>query len=291
MRILIGAAAAAGGRPARRCAWNGRQGRPDARIRSSAGTASSRPAAASATSPCPGAARRRSPPCASSDGRVLRFATVRGRARRSRRSTWDGTTDGLSADGRRLVLASITSRAARRHARRSSSCGANTLRSSAPDRAAGPLGVRRDLPRRLDDLRASSTRDLSHYSVRAIDTVSGRVCRGADRRQARARRGDARLADDARVGTRPQRGPTRSTRSRTARPSSTPSTRRAARRSASICPGRASATGSAGCGSRSARDGRSLVPAPAGRRHARHDRPRQPSRSGACSRLRLRRQG
>ena len=43
------------------------------------------------------------------DGRVLRFATVRGLLGIPQ-VTWDGTTDGISANGQRLVLASITSR-------------------------------------------------------------------------------------------------------------------------------------------------------------------------------------
>ena len=47
-------------------------------------------------------------------------------------------------------------------------------RGPAPDRALGPLGVRRDLPDG-STIYAVQYADLSHYSVRAIDTVSGRV--------------------------------------------------------------------------------------------------------------------
>ncbi len=44
-----------------------------------------------------------------SDGRVLRYATVPGLLGIPQ-VTWDGKTDGISANGQRLVLASITSR-------------------------------------------------------------------------------------------------------------------------------------------------------------------------------------
>ena len=43
------------------------------------------------------------------DGRVLRYATVRGLVGIPQ-VTWDGTTDGISANGQKLVLASFTSR-------------------------------------------------------------------------------------------------------------------------------------------------------------------------------------
>ena len=106
------------------------------------------------------------------DGRVLRFATVSG-SLGIPQVTWDGTTDGISANGQRLVLASFTSR---------------------------PLGLRTTfvvlranslaLQRRIElaghwvfdaispdgsTIYAVQYADLSHYSVRAIDTVSGRV--------------------------------------------------------------------------------------------------------------------
>ena len=42
-----------------------------------------------------------------------RLGELQGHARGSPRSRWDGTKDGLSADGRRLVLASYSSRAVR----------------------------------------------------------------------------------------------------------------------------------------------------------------------------------
>ena len=106
------------------------------------------------------------------DGRVLRFATVSG-SLGIPQVTWDGTTDGISANGQKLVLASITSRA----------LGAKTtfvvLR-------ANSLGVQRRIELTGhwvfdaispdgSTIYAVQYADLSHYSVRAIDTVSGRV--------------------------------------------------------------------------------------------------------------------
>jgi hypothetical protein len=106
------------------------------------------------------------------DGRVLRYATVRGLVGIPQ-VTWDGTADGVSANGQTLVLASFTTR---------------------------PLGFRTtfvvlrarslQLQRRIElaghwvfdaispdgsTIYAVQYADLSHYSVRAIDTVSGRV--------------------------------------------------------------------------------------------------------------------
>jgi hypothetical protein len=106
------------------------------------------------------------------DGRVLRYATVRGTLGIPQ-VAWDGTADGLSANGQKLVLASITSRP----------LGARTtfvvLRANTlqPQRrielqghwvfdAISPDGA---------TIYAVQYADLSHYSVRAIDAVSGRV--------------------------------------------------------------------------------------------------------------------
>ena len=106
------------------------------------------------------------------DGRVLRFATVSG-SLGIPQVTWDGTTDGISANGKKLVLASITSRP----------LGVQTtfvvLR-------ANTLGVQRRIELSGhwvfdaispdgSTIYAVQYTDLSHYSVRAIDTATGRV--------------------------------------------------------------------------------------------------------------------
>ena len=92
--------------------------------------------------------------------------------------TWDGTNDGLSADGQRLVLASITCRAARRPT--TFVVLGRTRWSSAPDRALRPLGVRRPLAERVDDLRAPVRRPGSgHYRFARSTPSRGSVVRGA----------------------------------------------------------------------------------------------------------------
>ena len=225
-------------------------------------------AALSATSRFPGAARRRSPACASATGACSaspRFAGVLGIPQ----VTWDGTTDGISANGQRLVLASITSRPL-----------------GAPDDLRRPAGEHaRGRQRRIElpghwvfdaispdgsTIYAVQYADLSHYSVRAIDAVSGRVHRGADRRQARARRGDARLADDARLGARPAWAYT--LYAKPERHGVRPRARHEAprSRSASTFPGTGSETGSARSGCRSAPMGaRSCCASPASGRSPR----------------------
>ena len=108
------------------------------------------------------------------DGRVLRFATVRGLLGIPQ-VTWDGTTDGISANGQRLVLASITSRPL-------------GLQTTFVVLRANTLGVQRRIELSGhwvfdaispdgSTIYAVQYTDLSHYSVRAIDTVSGRVPR------------------------------------------------------------------------------------------------------------------
>lgn len=106
------------------------------------------------------------------DGRVLRFATVRGLLGIPQ-VTWDGTTDGISANGQRLVLASITSRPL-------------AVTTTFVVLRANTLGVQRRIELSGhwvfdaispdgSTIYAVQYADLSHYSVRAIDTVSGRV--------------------------------------------------------------------------------------------------------------------
>ena len=106
------------------------------------------------------------------DGRVLRYATVRGLVGIPQ-VTWDGTTDGISANGGRLVLASITSRPL-------------GLRTTFVVLRARSLGLQRriELPGHWvfdaispdgSTIYAVQYADLSHYSVRAIDTATGRV--------------------------------------------------------------------------------------------------------------------
>ena len=106
------------------------------------------------------------------DGRVLRFATVSG-SLGIPQVTWDGTTDGISANGQKLVLASITSRA----------LGAKT---TFVVLWANSLGVQRRIELSGhwvfdaispdgSTIYAVQYADLSHYTVRAIDTATGRV--------------------------------------------------------------------------------------------------------------------
>ena len=107
-----------------------------------------------------------------SDGRVLRYATVPGLLGIPQ-VTWDGKTDGISANGQRLVLASITSRPL-------------GLQTTFVVLRANTLGVQRRIELSGhwvfdaispdgSTIYAVQYTDLSHYSVRAIDTVSGRV--------------------------------------------------------------------------------------------------------------------
>ena len=197
-------------------------------IRCSVGTASSARAAVSATSPF----RRGTTTVAGvriGDGRVLRFATVSGPLGIPQ-VTWDGTTDGISANGE--ASCSPRSRAGRSAAEPpSSSCGRNPSGCSGGS-SSRAIGCSTDFTRRLDDLRRPVRRPVALQGSRHRHGHRPRA-RGAGRRHARARRGDARLADG------PGLGPGRAWAytlyaSPTARRSSTRSTRSTAKRSASL---------------------------------------------------------
>ena len=106
------------------------------------------------------------------DGRVLRYATLRGLLGIPQ-VTWDGTTDGISANGKRLVLASFTSRPL-------------GLRTTFVVLRANTFQVQRRIELAghwvFDAISPDGTTiyavqyaDLSHYAVRAIDTDTGRV--------------------------------------------------------------------------------------------------------------------
>lgn len=106
------------------------------------------------------------------DGRVLRFATVRG-SLGIPQVAWDGTTDGISANGQRLVLASITSRP----------LGLRTTFVVLRAKTLQPVS-RIDLTGHWafdaispdgSTIYAVQYADLSHYTVRAIDAVTGRI--------------------------------------------------------------------------------------------------------------------
>lgn len=119
------------------------------------------------------------------DGRVLRYGPVPG-VLGIPQVAWDGTSDGVSADGRRLVLASISAEQV-------------PTRTTFAVMRAGTLGVVRTI--RLPGLwafdaispdgatiyalRYGSAADPAHYSVRAIDATTGRILPGAivDRRE------------------------------------------------------------------------------------------------------------
>ena len=208
------------------------------------------------------------------DGRVLAGAPSEG-PWESPWSAWDGTKDGLSADGKRLVLASYSPRSysLRTTVRRGRHDDDGV---AATDRAPRPLGLRRPLAEREHDLRAPVRRPGSgHYEVRAIDAVTGKVVPGAivDQREpdeemlgspmtrtwsAEPRVGVHALREAERHRLRP-----RARHPRTARPS------------ASTCPGRASATRSRGPAAGEQGRARAAAAA-AGRRPARLDRPREP---------------
>ena len=106
------------------------------------------------------------------DGRVLRYGTLRGLLGIPQ-VTWDGTTDGISANGQKLVLASFTSRPL-------------GLRTTFVVLRANSLAVQRRIELAGhwvfdaispdgSTIYAVQYADVSHYSVRAVDTVSGRV--------------------------------------------------------------------------------------------------------------------
>ena len=265
------------GRPARRCARNGRQGRAVTRSAARLGRRRRASGGVRYVALPGGAARRRSPACAPATGACSvspRFAGCSG-SRRSR-GTERRTASRPTARG----SCSPRSRAARSASRRrSSSCGRTRSESSAgsSSRATGcstqslPTG-RRSTP--------SSTPTCRHYSVRAIDTVSGRVSAApiVDKREPDE---EMRGSPMTRAWGPAAPGRTRSTPSRTARRSSTRSTRSAARLSASIFPGRGRGRDRQGQAAGQRRRAFARA-APARRRDARHDRSRQPRSEGAC---------
>jgi hypothetical protein len=119
------------------------------------------------------------------DGRVLRFAVVPG-VLGIPQVAWDGTSDGISADGQRLVLTSISSQPI--PARTTFVVlRAGTLRTLRTIRLPGLWAFDAISPdgATIFALRYGSAADPAHYSVRAIDATTGRVLRGAivDRRE------------------------------------------------------------------------------------------------------------
>ena len=104
---------------------------------------------------------------------MLRFATVRGRAR--------DTAGLVGRDHRRHLGQRAEARAGLDHEPPAGVqttfvvLRANTLGVSAPDRALGPSGSFDAISPDGSTIYAVQYADLSHYSVRAIDTVSGRV--------------------------------------------------------------------------------------------------------------------
>ena len=119
------------------------------------------------------------------DGRVLQFGVVPG-VLGIPQVAWDGTSDGLSADGRRLVLASISSQPI--PARTTFVVlRSGTLRTLRTIRLPGLWAFDAISPdgATIYALQYGAAADPSHYSVRAIDTISGRIFPGAivDRRE------------------------------------------------------------------------------------------------------------
>ena len=111
-----------------------------------------------------------------SDGRVLRYATISG-AFGIPLVAFDGTTEGVSRDGKTLVLASVGEPG--RHA----PCGAvhGVAPPEAGDHAARALGLRRPLAERPDPLRDPVPRHRANprYNVRAVSLVTGKPVGGA----------------------------------------------------------------------------------------------------------------
>ena len=127
-----------------------------------------------------------------SDGRVLRYATIRG-AYGIPFVAFDGTAEGISNDGKTLVLADLGANASSDALRRPQHRDAPAQEGA---HASRPLGLRRPFAERPDALRDPVPR---HRSERALQRPLGQprhrqAGRRRDHRPARAGRGDERLA-------------------------------------------------------------------------------------------------
>ena len=119
------------------------------------------------------------------DGRVLSFRAVAGELGIPQ-VAWDGTSDGLSADGRNLVLASFSAEPIPTKTT-FVVLRAGTLRLLRTIRLPGLWAFDAISPdgATIYALRYGSAADPAHYTVRAIDAATGRVLPGAivDRRE------------------------------------------------------------------------------------------------------------
>ena len=136
------------------------------------------------------------------DGRVLRYATVPGLLGIPQ-VTWDGKTTGSGPTAR------ADARLDHEAPARPSETTYVVLRANSlgftPDGALGHSYWTRSPPTG-STIYAVQYTDLSHYSVRAIDTVERTRARPRRSSTSASPRGDARLADDARVGAWPYLG-------------------------------------------------------------------------------------
>ncbi len=184
-----------------------------------------------------------------SDGRVLRYATIRGALRDSARR--------VRRYGRRDLQRRQDARARRPRSRPESDALRRPQHRDPPaeegHHASRPLGLRRPLAERPDALRDPVPR---HRSERALQRPRGQPRHREagwrrDHRPARAGRADERLALGAHAELRTAPGRTRSTRSRTGPGSSTHSTLPSGARSASTCRGARACSASRRCACRS----------------------------------------
>lgn len=119
------------------------------------------------------------------DGRVLRHGVVAG-VLGIPQVAWDGTSDGISGDGRSLVLASISSTPTPSRTT-FAILRAGTLRALRTIHLPGTWAFDAISPdgTTIYALQYGGAADPAHYSVRAIDAATGRVLPGAivDRRE------------------------------------------------------------------------------------------------------------
>ena len=118
--------------------------------------------------------------------RLIEHARYGGPVRERRLRGWfsipavayDGSPSGLTADGRKLILISPRKRFPRRRTT-FAVVDTRTLTGAPPHRAAGRLQLRRDLPRRPDDVPdpVLVPGDVLNYAVRAYDLRAGRMLR------------------------------------------------------------------------------------------------------------------
>ena len=171
-----------------------------------------------------------------SDGRVLRYATIRG-AFGVPLVAFDGTTEGVSRDGKTLVLAGRPEQAEQQT--RFAVLSTTSLRLKQAITLPGLWAYDALSP---DGRTLYATQYLGTGANAALQRPRGQprhrqAGRRCARRQARAGRGDERLALGAGSERKRRLGVHASTRSRTAPRSSTRSTPPAGARTASTCPG------------------------------------------------------